>query len=34
MTLEEAQIINAVVNETAPYLIFTISIIVTAIFMK
>lgn len=34
MTPEEAQIINAVVNEIAPYLIFTIAIIVGAIIMK
>ena len=34
MTPEEAQIINSVVNECAPYLIFTITIIVGAIFMK
>lgn len=34
MTPEETQLIIAVVNEIAPYLIFTIAIIVGAIFMK
>lgn len=34
MTPEETQLLIAVVNETAPYLIFTISIIMAAIIMK
>lgn len=34
MTPEEAQIITAAVHEIAPYLIFTITIIVGAIIMK